>query len=93
MKNRGWKKAVLLTLLGCLLAGLLPAPGAGGRTFFTLNVDTLDMDSLNQNDYVAANLSAACQGHPGEKDHQRFQRAAEPVRLSLTRMDNADPSV
>ena len=61
MKNRGWKKAVLLTLLGCLLAGLLPAP-ARAEDFFTLNVDTLDMDSLNQNDYVAANLSAACQG-------------------------------
>lgn len=86
MKNRGWKKAVLLTLLGCLLAGLLPAP-ARAEDFFTLNVDTLDMDSLNQNDYVAANLSAACQGIRVKKTISASSELAEPVRLSLTRMD------
>ena len=86
MKNRGWKKAVLLTLLCCLLAGLLPAP-ARAEDFFTLNVDTLDMDSLNQNDYVAANLSAACQGIRVKKTISASSELAEPVRLSLTRMD------
>lgn len=64
MKNRVWKKAVVLALLSCLLA-CCAVPGAQAEDFFTLNVDMLDMDSLNQNDYVAANLSAACPGHPG----------------------------
>ena len=61
MENRVWKKAVVLALLSCLLA-CCAVPGAQAEDFFTLNVDMLDMDSLNQNDYVAANLSAACQG-------------------------------
>lgn len=86
MKNRGWKKAVLLALLCCLLAGLAPEP-ARAEDFFTLNVDTLDMDSLNQNDYVAANLSAACQGIRVKKTISSSSELAEPVRLSLTRMD------
>ena len=86
MRNRGWNKAVLLTLLGCLLAGLVPAT-ARAEDFFTLNVDMLDMDSLNQNDYVAANLSAACQGIRVLKTISTSSELAEPVRLSLTRMD------
>ena len=62
-------------------------PGAQAEDFFTLNVDMLDMDSLNQNDYVAANLSAACQGIRVLKTISTSSELAEPVRLSLTRMD------
>ena len=86
MKNRVWKKAVVLALLGCLLA-CCAVPGAQAEDFFTLNVDMLDMDSLNQNDYVAANLSAACQGIRVLKTISTSSELAEPVRLSLTRMD------
>ena len=86
MKNRVWKKAVVLALLSCLLA-CCAVPGAQAEDFFTLNVDMLDMDSLNQNDYVAANLSAACQGIRVLKTISTSSELAEPVRLSLTRMD------
>ena len=86
MRNRVWKKAVVLALLSCLLA-CCAVPGAQAEDFFTLNVDMLDMDSLNQNDYVAANLSAACQGIRVLKTISTSSELAEPVRLSLTRMD------
>ena len=86
MKNRVWKKAVVLALLSCLLASCA-VPGAQAEDFFTLNVDMLDMDSLNQNDSVAANLSAACQGIRVLKTISTSSELAEPVRLSLTRMD------
>lgn len=83
MKSLGWKIAALAAFC-CLL---LCCSAATAEDFFTLDVDILDMDQLNRNDYVAANLTASCQGIRVRKEVSRSSELAEPVRLSLTRMD------
>lgn len=69
----------------CLLAG-------GGRAAlaedcFTLDVDILDMDRLNQNDYVAQYLSSPSQGIRVQKAVSGSSELAEAVRLTLMQMD------
>ncbi|MEF9880142.1 MAG: hypothetical protein RR975_12070 [Clostridia bacterium] len=75
-------------LVFILCMALIPCPfsSAIAEDCFILNVDTLDMDQLNNNDYVAANLSAQTQGICVQK---ALGDASAPVRLSLTQMDTS----
>ena len=78
-------KKLCLFLVLCLC--LTPVPAAWAEDCFTLNVDTLDMDSLNSDDYVARNLSAQSQGIRVVKYISDSSELAARVRLTLTRMD------
>lgn len=55
---------------------------------FTIDVDTLDMNSLNRDDYVAAHLSAGAQGVRVVKRLSDSSELAVSVRLTLTQMDS-----
>ena len=87
MKRMGWKKNLLL----CALVLCLVFPGAGAYAgeadFFTLDVDRLDMNLLNSNDYVFANLSSSAQGLRVIKQVSQSSKLAEPVRLTLTQVN------
>ena len=76
--------AALLCL--ALLFGHIPSVRA--EDCFTINVDTLDMDSLNSDEYVALNLSAQTQGIRVQKYISDSSELAVPVRLTLTQMDS-----
>ena len=56
---------------------------------FTIDVDTLDMTSLNRDDYVAAHLSAGAQGVRVVKRLSDSSELAVSVRLTLTQMDSS----
>ena len=73
-------KHKLFLLLMCLLL-MLPA-GAWAGNCFTIEVDQLDTNSLNSNDYVARHLSSSAQGLRVRK--QLSGNTA--VRLTLTEM-------
>ena len=76
--------AFLLAALMCL--GIFS--GALAEDFFTIDVDILDMDSLNSDDYVARALSASTQGVRVRKYISNSSELAAPVRLTLTQMDS-----
>lgn len=79
------KSLVFLALFLCLtLAPILPG---AAEDCFTLNVDALDMDSLNSDEYVTRNLSAQAQGVRVVKAVSDSSELAARVRLTLTRMD------
>lgn len=79
---RKWTAILCLLVLWCAAT-----PIARGEDFFTLDVDILDMDALNSNDYVAQNLSASTQGIRVKKYISDSSELAETVRLTLTQMD------
>ncbi|MDO4351478.1 MAG: hypothetical protein Q4C35_12740, partial [Eubacteriales bacterium] len=74
--------------LALCLALVFTAALALAEDCFTIDVDTLDMDSLNRNDYVAAHLSAGAQGVRVVKRLSDSSELAVSVRLTLTQMDS-----
>lgn len=79
------KKTVLQLL--CLLLCLALALPALAEDCFTIDVDTLDLDRLNSDDYVARSLSASTQGVRVRKQLTASSETAAAVRLTLTQMD------
>ena len=73
--------------LAALLALSLCAPAAA-EDCFTIDVDVLDIDRLNSDDYVARELSASTQGVRVRKYISDSSELAAPVRLTLTQMDS-----
>lgn len=70
-----------------LLCLMLWIPSALGEDCFTIDVDTLDMDRLNSDDYVSLALSASAQGVRIRKYISQSSEIAATVRLTLTQMD------
>lgn len=78
----------LLKRIGALLLCLmLWIPSALGEDCFTIDVDTLDLDQLNSDDYVSVALSASTQGVRIRKYISSSSEVAAAVRLTLTQMD------
>ena len=73
--------------LCCLLMLCAVLCSAAGEDVFILDVDALNMDRLNNNDYVAENLTARVTGLRVQKYISDSGELAEPVRLTLVRMD------
>lgn len=87
MRRMGWKKKSLLTgLVLCLLLTCASA-FAGEVDFFTLSIDALDLTRLNNNEYVSLNLSSSMPGLRIIKQVSQSSELAQPVRLTLVRMD------
>ena len=80
------KRRIMCILLLCalLIGGMSPA---AAEDCFTIDVDVLDLDSLNSDDYVARALSASTQGLRVRKYISQSSERAAPVRLTLTQMD------
>lgn len=55
---------------------------------FTINIDTLDLDRLNSDAYVASALSSGAQGVRVRKQVSPNSETAVPVRLTLTQMNS-----
>lgn len=70
-----------------LLCLMLLTPAALGEDCFTIDVDTLDIDRLNSDDYVAGVLSSSAQGMRVRKYISSSSEVAASVRLTLTQMD------
>lgn len=70
-----------------LLCLMLWIPSALGEDCFTIDVDALDMDRLNSDDYVSLALSASAQGVRIRKYISQSSEVAAAVRLTLTQMD------
>lgn len=75
----------LLAALLCLMAVWLPC--AVAEDSFTIDVDLLDMGSLNSNDYVARALSSSTQGVRVIKSVSPGSEVAAPVRLTLVQVN------
>jgi len=84
MKKRLFRTAIL-TLCLCL-AGLWCLP-ALAEDSFTIDIDLLDMDRLNRDDYVARELSSPAQGVRVVKYISDSSELAAPVRLTIKQMD------
>lgn len=82
MKKQLLQWAALAAALLCLCVPAL------AEEVFTINVDTLDMDSLQSDAYVAQYLSANTQGVRVSKFLCGADEAAVPVRLTLMQMDS-----
>jgi len=77
-----------LQRIGALLLCLMLALSAAlAEDCFTIDVDTLDLDRLNSDDYVAVALSASTQGIRVRKYISSSSEVAAAVRLTLTQMD------
>ena len=70
-------------LLVCLL---LLAPAAMAEDCFTIDVDTLNLDRLNSDEYVDAALTSGARGVRIRKSVSASSEVAEAVRLTLTQM-------
>ncbi len=81
MKNALKRIGVLFLCLMLLL------PAALAEDCFTIDVDTLDLDRLNSDDYVSVALSASTQGVRVRKYISSSSEVAASVRLTLTQMD------
>jgi len=75
----------LLVMLMCLMALWMPA--AMAEDSFTIDVDMLDMDRLNSDDYVARELSSSTQGVRVVKYISTSSELAAPIRLTLMQMN------
>ena len=75
----------LLALVMILACGLFSA--AHAEDFFAIDVDALDMNSLNSDEYVAAHLSSSAQGVRVRKYISNSSELAAPVRLTIFQMD------
>jgi len=71
-----------------LLCLMLFIPSALAEDCFTIDVDTLDLDRLNSDDYVSVALSASTQGVRIRKHISQSSEVASAVRLTLTQMDS-----
>ncbi len=78
---------VLKRIGALLLCLMLLLPAALAEDCFTIDVDTLDLDRLNSDDYVAVALSASTQGVRVRKYISSSSEVAASVRLTLTQMD------
>lgn len=83
MKMNQWMKRICALLL-CLM---LWVPSVLAEDCFTIDVDTLDLDQLNSDDYVSVALSASSQGVRIRKSISASSEVAAAVRLTLTQMD------
>jgi len=81
------KRRIISILLLCALMMGCVCP-AQAEDCFTIDVDVLDMDRLNSDDYVARALSASTQGVRVRKYISQSSELAAPVRLTLTQMDS-----
>lgn len=81
------KRKRLVASLCCLFLLWIALCPAQAEDCFTLDVDALDMNRLNNNDYVAQNLTARAKGLCVQKYISDSSELAVPVRLSLMRMD------
>ena len=70
-----------------LLCLMLFIPTAMAEDCFTIDVDTLDLERLNSDDYVSVALSASTQGVRIRKYISHSSEIAASVRLTLTQMD------
>ncbi len=80
----------LMCLAVCLVLILsqgVSLVSAGAEDCFTINVDTLDMNSLRVNEYVMANLSAQTQGIRLTKIISASDELTARVRLTIEQMD------
>lgn len=80
-------KKVLKRICALALCLMMLWPSALAEDSFTIDVDTLDMDRLNSDDYVAVALSASTQGVRVRKYISQSSEVAAAVRLTLTQMD------
>lgn len=87
MKNCVLRMAAGMAVLTVFLAMQSFCPVALAEDYFTLDVDILNMDMLNSNDYVAKNLSAQTQGVCVQKYVSDSGELAQAVRLTLVQMD------
>ena len=76
--------SVLILTLLCFWCAVWPA---AAEDCFTIDVDLLDLDSLNSDAYVARELSSDTQGVRVVKYISDSSELAAPVRLTLTQMD------
>lgn len=83
------KKHLLRASLLALCLSLLSA-AALAEDSFTIDIDLLDMDRLNSDDYVARELSSSAQGVRVVKYISDSSELAAPVRLTLTQMDTGN---
>ena len=81
-----FKRFFAFVLAALLLCGLMIP--AAAEDVFTIDVDALDMNRLNSDDYVARALSASTQGVRVRKHISDSTELAAPVRLTLTQMDS-----
>ena len=82
MKKRMWLCVAL-----CALLVWTSVPSLA-EDCFTIDVDALDMNSLNSDEYVAQYLSASAQGVRVRKYISDSSELAAPVRLTLMQMDS-----
>ena len=78
----------ILPALTALLLALCLMPSAMAESCFTIDVDVLDMDRLNSDDYVARELTSSAQGVRVRKYISPSAEQAAPIRLTLTQMDS-----
>lgn len=78
----------LLVTVFCLTLFFGVCSSVKAEDYFTINIDVLDMDRLNSNDYVATNLSSQSQGVSVRKYLSDSSELAVPVRLTLLQMDS-----
>ena len=78
---------LLKRIVALLLCLMLWMPCALGEDCFTIDVDTLDLDRLNSDDYVSVALSASTQGVRIRKHISQSSEVAAAVRLTLTQMN------
>ena len=76
-------RAAALALCFCLLCSL----PALAEDSFTIDVDMLDMDRLNRDDYVAQELTSSAQGVRVFKYISDSSELAAPVRLQIKQMN------
>lgn len=84
MKKRLFRTAIVTLCLCLISAWCLPALAEDS---FTIDIDLLDMDRLNRDDYVARELSSSAQGVRVVKYISDSSELAAPVRLTLKQMD------
>jgi len=78
-------RAVLAVLCLCLACAWSPAVLA--EDSFTIDVDMLDMDRLNRDDYVAQELTSSAQGIRVLKYISDSSELAAPVRLQIQQVN------
>ena len=79
----------LRAFLCLLLAALLLPLAAFAEDCFVIDVDSLDLNSLNSNDYVASHLSAQTEGIRVRKFISNSNELAAQVRLTVTQAETS----
>lgn len=79
-------KKYLFSAVLCLMCLLIASAACAGESF-TIDVDALDLNRLNSDEYVASHLSSSAQGIRVCKYLTDSRELAVAVRLTLTQMD------